>query len=83
MRAVFAPFLHRDRHEPRAFLDALRVWLGTAVSQQEWFYGPFRLPKKPELGPIIYWKRKVGTVTEKIGVENFRIGYDVRYFGFE
>jgi hypothetical protein len=45
--------------------------------------GPFRLAKKPELGPIIYWKRKVGTVTEKIGVENFRIGYDVRYFGFE
>jgi hypothetical protein len=27
--------------------------------------GPFRLAKKPELGPIIYWKRKVGTVTEK------------------
>jgi hypothetical protein len=33
---------------------------------------PFRLAKKPELGPIINWKRKVGTVTEKIGVENFR-----------
>jgi hypothetical protein len=35
MGTVFAPFLHRDRHEPRAFLDALRVWSGTVRSQQE------------------------------------------------
>jgi hypothetical protein len=46
-------------------------------------FGSLSVSKKPELSPIIYWKRKVGTVTEKIGVENFRIGYDIRYFGFE
>jgi hypothetical protein len=47
------------------------------------YLGPFRLAKKSELQPNSYRKREVGTVTEKIAVENFCIGYDFRYFGFE